>query len=38
LQIDLLQRWRSGGRRNRELFEALVSTVNGIARGLQNTG
>jgi phosphoenolpyruvate carboxylase len=38
LQVDLLQRWRGGGRRDRELFEALVSTVNGIARGLQNTG
>lgn len=38
LQIDLLLRWRSGERQDDALFEALVSTVNGIARGLQNTG
>jgi phosphoenolpyruvate carboxylase len=38
LQIDLLQRWRHTERRDNTLFDALVSTVNGIARGLQNTG
>ncbi len=38
LQIDLLLRWRAAERQDDALFEALVSTVNGIARGLQNTG
>ena len=38
LQVDLLARWRSSGSNDPALFEALVSTVNGIARGLQNTG
>lgn len=38
LQVDLLRRWRAGGRRDPELFTALVTTVHGIAQGLQNTG
>lgn len=38
LQVDLLGRWRRTQRQDDALFEALVSTVNGIARGLQNTG
>jgi phosphoenolpyruvate carboxylase len=38
LQIDLLKRWRAGDRRDDELLEALLVTVNGIARGIQNTG
>ncbi len=38
LQVDLLARWRAGGSVDAALFEALVATVNGIARGLQNTG
>ena len=38
LQLDLLRRWRASDRKDDGLFEALVSTVNGIARGLQNTG
>ena len=38
LQVDLLQRWRTGGREDAALLEALVSTVNGIAAGIQNTG
>ncbi len=38
LQVDLLRRWRRGERQDESLFEALVATVNGIARGLQNTG
>jgi len=37
-QVDLLQRWREGGRRDRELFEALVASVNGISQGLQGSG
>ena len=38
LQIDLLQRWRQGGREDDELLEALKATVKGIALGIQNTG
>jgi phosphoenolpyruvate carboxylase len=38
LQVDLLRRWREEGREAGDLLEALLSTVNGIARGLQNTG
>ena len=38
LQIDLLRRWRAGGRKNPELELALFETVRGIARGLRNTG
>ena len=38
LQVDLLKRWRAGDRRDDALLEALLVTVNGIARGIQNTG
>ena len=38
LQVDLLRRWREGGREDDALLEALYSTVNGIAAGIQNTG
>ena len=38
MQVDLLQRWRAGGRTDRVLFEALLATVAGIAQGLQTTG
>ncbi|HEY2419077.1 MAG TPA: phosphoenolpyruvate carboxylase [Steroidobacteraceae bacterium] len=38
MQVDLLERWRAGGRQNRDLFEALQASVSGIARGLQTTG
>ena len=38
LQVDLLRRWREGGRADDVLLEALVTTVNGIAAGVQNTG
>ncbi len=38
LQVDLLRRWRAGGREDRELERCLVQTVRGIARGLRNTG
>ena len=38
LQIDLLARWRTGEREDPELLQALFATVNGISRGLQNTG
>jgi len=38
MQIDLLARWRAGDREDRDLFEALLASVSGIARGLQSTG
>jgi phosphoenolpyruvate carboxylase len=38
IQVDLLRRWRAGGRRDSELERALFATVRGIARGLRNTG
>jgi phosphoenolpyruvate carboxylase len=38
LQVDLLARWRASERQDDALFQALVSTVNGIAAGVQNTG
>jgi phosphoenolpyruvate carboxylase len=38
LQIDLLRRWREGGRQEGDLLEALKATVKGIALGIQNTG
>ncbi|MFO1393122.1 MAG: phosphoenolpyruvate carboxylase [Steroidobacteraceae bacterium] len=37
-QVDLLRRWRESGRQDRQLFEALVATVNGISQGLQGSG
>jgi len=38
LQVDLLKRRRAEDRRDDELLGALLITVNGIARGIQNTG
>jgi phosphoenolpyruvate carboxylase len=38
LQVDLLKRWREAGRPEDAMFHALVSTINGIAAGIQNTG
>ena len=38
LQVDLLRRWRAGGREDDGLLDALYATVNGIAAGIQNTG
>jgi len=38
LQVDLLKRWRACDRQDDALLEALLVTVNGIARGIQNTG
>ncbi len=38
LQIDLLRRWRAADRSDDTLLRALLSTVRGIAEGLQNTG
>jgi phosphoenolpyruvate carboxylase len=38
VQVELLRRWREGGREDRALERVLVQTVRGIARGLRNTG
>ncbi|PSQ91275.1 MAG: phosphoenolpyruvate carboxylase, partial [Proteobacteria bacterium SW_6_67_9] len=38
LQVDLLARWRAADRDDDGLFRALLSTVNGIAHGLQQSG
>ena len=38
LQVDLLRRWRAGGRTDDALLRALVACVNGVSQGLQNTG
>ena len=35
VQVDLLRRWRAGGRNDKELLSALVATVSGIAQALQ---
>jgi phosphoenolpyruvate carboxylase len=38
MQVDLLRRWRAGGRQDHDLFAALLASVGGIAEGLQSTG
>ena len=38
MQVDLLRRWRDGGRTDPALFEALLASVTGIGLGLQTTG
>lgn len=38
VQVDLLKRWRASDRQDKDLEQALFTTVRGIARGLQNTG
>ena len=38
LQVELLRRWREGGRKDDDVLRALMATVNGIAAGIQNTG
>lgn len=38
MQVDLLERWRASGRTDRDLFEALLTSIGGIAQGLQSTG
>ena len=37
-QVDLLARWRAGGSEDPALEQALITSVHGIAQGLQNTG
>jgi phosphoenolpyruvate carboxylase len=38
IQLDLLSRWRASNRTDEALFRALVTTVNGVSAGVQNTG
>jgi phosphoenolpyruvate carboxylase len=38
MQVDLLQRWRASARADRDLFEALLASISGIAQGLHSTG
>lgn len=38
MQVDLLRRWRSSERQDRDLFDALLASIGGIAQGLQSTG
>jgi len=38
MQVDLLSRWRASGRKDNDIFNALLASVNGIAQALQNTG
>jgi phosphoenolpyruvate carboxylase len=38
LQIELLSRWRAGDRQDAELYDALVASITGITRGLQDSG
>jgi phosphoenolpyruvate carboxylase len=38
LQVDLLRRWRAANRDDVALFDALIASINGIARGLQDSG
>ncbi|MDP6673348.1 MAG: phosphoenolpyruvate carboxylase [Gammaproteobacteria bacterium] len=38
LQVDLLRRWRAVNREDAALFDALIASINGIARGLQDSG
>lgn len=38
LQIDLLAKWRATDRQDSQLEQALVASVIGVARGMQNTG
>lgn len=35
LQVDLLRRWRAGGRHDRDMLAALLSSITGISQGLQ---
>ncbi len=38
MQVDLLRRWRAGGRQDAGLYDALLASVSGIALALQATG
>ncbi|HET7609373.1 MAG TPA: phosphoenolpyruvate carboxylase, partial [Gammaproteobacteria bacterium] len=38
LQVDLLERWRAGGRQDGPVLQALTASINGIAHAMQGTG
>lgn len=38
LQVELLQRWRAGGRTDDAILRVLKGTISGISQGMQNTG
>jgi len=38
LQIELLGRWRQGGHNDEALYQALVGSIHGISRALQDAG
>jgi phosphoenolpyruvate carboxylase len=38
LQVDLLARWRAGGRQNDAVLQALTASIGGIAYAMQGTG
>ena len=38
MQVDLLSRWRESNCEDKDIFDALLASVNGIAQALQNTG
>lgn len=38
LQVELLGRWRAGERQDQDLYRALVASIGGITRGLQDSG
>ena len=38
LQVDLLERWRAGGRQNDAVLQALTASIHGIAHATQTTG
>ena len=38
LQVDLLERWRTGGRKDDAVLLALTASINGIAHAMQNAG
>lgn len=38
LQVDLLERWRRGGRQDDAMLQALMASVSGIAHGMQTLG
>ena len=38
LQVDLLRRWRASERQDEAIFSALIASINGIARGMQDSG
>jgi phosphoenolpyruvate carboxylase len=38
LQVDLLERWRAGGRQNDAALQALTASVSGIAHAMQSAG